>query len=85
MIDGVLGIWKELTPAYPQFHQDDKTTSLLWTEFCKDFSEFYDNYERDVKVYGDSHGVLSSKGIPLPNAYIISCYPLVYVPKLSSP
>lgn len=75
MRDGVLGTWKQLTPAYPQFHQDDKTTSLLWTEFREDFSGFYENYERDVKAHGNSHGVLSSKGIPLSNAYIISCIP----------
>lgn len=75
MEDGVLGIWDQLTPAYPVFHQDDKTTSLLWTEFEEDFSAFYENYERDTKAHGDSHGVLTSKGIPLSNAYIISCIP----------
>lgn len=65
MIDGVLGIWKELTPAYPVFHQDDKTTSLLWTDFEEVFSAFYENYERDSKAYGHSHAILTSKGIPL--------------------
>lgn len=27
--DSILGYWDCLTPAYPQFHKDDKTTSLL--------------------------------------------------------
>ena len=73
--DGVLGHWQTLTPAYPQFHEDDKTTSLLWTEHDECFQTFYKEYMEDIKKHGSSHGILSSKGIPLPNAYIISCIP----------
>jgi chloramphenicol O-acetyltransferase type A len=73
--DGVLGHWDYLTPAYPQFHEDDKTTSLLWTEYNDDFTKFYNQYLADTKLHGQSHGILSSKGLPLPNAYIISCIP----------
>lgn len=42
--DGVLGYWDTLTPAYPQFHADDKTTSLLWTEYNEKFAYFYNAY-----------------------------------------
>ncbi|AOT71305.1 CatA-like O-acetyltransferase [Geosporobacter ferrireducens] len=73
--DDILGHWDFLTPAYPQFHDDDKTTSLLWTEYCNDFMTFYSNYIDDTKRYGDSHGILSAKGIPPASAYIISCIP----------
>lgn len=73
--DGVLGHWKHLTPAYPQFHEDDKTTSLLWTEYHEKFSVFYENYIKDTAEYGESHGIVSAKGNPLPNAYVISCIP----------
>lgn len=73
--DGNVGYWDNLTPAYPQFHEDDKTVSLLWTEFNDDFSVFYRNYIDDTAQYGNSHGILSSKGIPLANAYVISCIP----------
>lgn len=73
--DGVLGHWKNLTPAYPMFHDDDKTTSLLWTEYNDCFRTFYNQYMEDTQMFGDSHGILSSKGLPLPNAYIISCIP----------
>jgi len=73
--DGVLGHWDNLTPAYPQFHQDDKTTSLLWTEYDDNFAIFYERYIEDTVKHGNSHGILTSKGIPLPNAYIISCIP----------
>lgn len=73
--DDVLGYWDFLTPLYPQFHDDDKTTSLLWTEYSKDFMTFYNNYIEDTKLYGNSHGFLSSKGIPPASAYVISCIP----------
>ncbi len=73
--DGVLGHWQTLTPAYPQFHEDDKTTSLLWTEYEPCFESFYKSYINDTKTHGSSHGILSSKGVPPANAYIISCIP----------
>lgn len=73
--DGILGFWDSLTPAYPQFHEDDKTTSLLWTEFNQDFAVFYHQYLYDTAQHGTSHGLLSSKGAPPPNAYVISCIP----------
>lgn len=73
--DGVLGHWQALTPAYPQFHDDDKTTSLLWTEYNDCFQNFYDRYLDDTKKHGSSHGILSSKGIPPANTYVISCIP----------
>lgn len=73
--DGVLGYWETLTPLYPQFHEDDKTTSLLWTEYDDCFQVFYDRYMEDTRVYGSSHGILSSKGMPPANGYVISCIP----------
>lgn len=73
--DGILGYWDCLTPAYPQFHEDGKTTSLLWTEYNDNFPEFYNQYLTDTKLHGESHGILSSKGVPPANAYIISCIP----------
>lgn len=73
--DGVLGYWETLTPAYPQFHEDDKTTSLLWTEYDDCFQRFHQAYMDDTGTCGDSHGILTAKGAPPPNAYIISCIP----------
>lgn len=73
--NGVVGYWDNLTPTYPQFHDDDKTTSLLWTEYDGCFTTFYKSYLEDTMEHGNSHGILSSKGIPLPNAYIVSCIP----------
>lgn len=73
--NGEVGYWDHLTPVYPQFHDDDKTTSLLWTEYDDSFQVFYRSYLEDTRHYGDSHGILSAKGIPLANAYIVSCIP----------
>lgn len=73
--DGVLGYWENLTPIYPQFHEDDGTTSLLFSEYKESFKEFYNGYIEDTKRYGNDHGILTSKGIPLPNSYVISCIP----------
>lgn len=73
--DEVLGAWEYLSPVYPQFHEDDKTTSLLWTEYNSNFAEFYHQYIADTKQHGQSHGILSSKGVPTPNSYVISCIP----------
>jgi len=73
--NGVVGYWDYLTPVYPQFHEDDKTTSLLWTEYDDNFQMFYRSYLEDTRQYGDSHGILSAKGLPLANAYIVSCIP----------
>ena len=36
---------------------------------------FYENYVDDTLMYGERHGLLSGKGIPFPNAYIVSCIP----------
>lgn len=73
--DGVVGHWDYLTPTYPQFHDDTKSTTLLWTEYDKDFGVFYDRYIYDTKTYGDDHGMITRKGAPPANSYVISCMP----------
>lgn len=73
--EGELGYWNCLNPVYPQLHSDNNTTSLLWTEYNDSFKEFYQNYIEDVKKYGNDHGILTSKGAPPSNGYIVSCIP----------
>lgn len=73
--DDVLGYWDTLTPFYPIFHKDDKTITFLWTEYNEDFKVFYNNYIADMTQHGDSHGIMSSKGVPPSNNYIIACVP----------
>ena len=76
--DGRIGFYSYLTPLYAVFHNDNKTFSLMWTEFDDDFSQFYAAYMRDKSNFGDNHGILSKKDVlPPPNAYTVSCLPWI--------
>lgn len=75
-VDGNIGYWDTLTPLYPTFHDDDKTISLMWTEFSDDFHTFYDEYMKNKAQNKDNKGILSVPGaMPPPNAYPISVIP----------
>ena len=39
-----VGYYDILTPFYPTFHDDDKTISMLWTEYSPSLSEFHEAY-----------------------------------------
>lgn len=74
----VLGYWDSLTPLYASFHEDDKTISLIWTEYADDFSVFYQRYLENQRQYGDNHGVLSQyPALPPESSCIISCVPWI--------
>ena len=53
--DGQLGYYDILTPLYAAFHDDDKTFSLMWTEYHEDFTVFYQNYMQNQIQYGGNH------------------------------
>ena len=77
-VDGTVGHYDFLTPLYATFHDDDKTFSLMWTEYDEDFGIFYDEYINNQDTFGQNHGILARKGeIPPPNAYTVSCIPWV--------
>jgi chloramphenicol O-acetyltransferase type A len=73
--DGVLGFYETLTPLYACFHEDDKTISLMWTEYSSSFEAFYSAYLIDAKENGGKHGILSKPSLPPENCYIVSCVP----------
>ena len=76
--DGQLGYYDTLTPLYATFHEDDKTFSLIWTEYEEDFMTFYHNYLQNQEQYGGNHGILAQAGqLPPPNAYTVSCVPWI--------
>lgn len=76
--DGVLGYYNVLTPLYAAFHDDDKTFSLMWTEYDDSFPAFHAAYLADKARWGGHHGVLAKEGqLPPPNAYTVSCLPWV--------
>lgn len=73
--DDMLGYWDCRIPFYPVLHEDDKTITFLWTEYDEDFEVFYKSYISDMAQHGKSHGIMSSKGAPPSNNYIIACIP----------
>lgn len=76
--DGILGYYDTLTPLYATFHDDDKTFSLMWTEYDEHFPTFYAAYLRNQERFGGNHGVLAKPQTPPPaNAYTVSCIPWV--------
>lgn len=76
--DGQVGYYDTLTPLYAAFHDDDKTFSLMWTEFQEDFSAFHAAYLRNQQTYGQNHGVLAQADqVPPPNAYTVSALPWI--------
>ena len=75
--DNVLGYYDTLTPLYASFHEDDKTFSLMWTEFDNDLSVFHQRYCDNQQQYSRSHGVLCQPGIPPENAYTVSTLPWI--------
>lgn len=73
-----LGYYHTLTPLYAQFHDDDKTISLMWTEYDEDYTVFYRNYCENQIHFGQNHGVLCQPMAPPPaNAYTVSCVPWI--------
>lgn len=76
--DEQLGYFDTLTPLYATMHPDDRTISLMWTEYQEDFPAFYRQYLENQRRFGGQHGVLSQPQTPPPpNAYTVSCLPWV--------
>lgn len=75
--DGVLGYYDTLTPLYASFHEDDKTFSLLWTEFDEDLVVFHQRYCENQARFGGNHGVLCRPDMPPENAYTVSALPWI--------
>ncbi|HYE83198.1 MAG TPA: CatA-like O-acetyltransferase [Clostridia bacterium] len=77
-VDEVLGYWDFLTPLYATFHEDDKTISLMWTEYSESFPIFYKRYLENQHQYGSNHGILAQpECLPPANSYTVSALPWV--------
>ena len=76
--DGQLGTYDTLTPLYAVFHEDNKTFSMMWTEFQPSFPAFYRAHLEKQARYGGNHGFLAQPDTPPPaNAYTVSCVPWI--------
>jgi chloramphenicol O-acetyltransferase type A len=74
--EGKLGYWERMTPNFTIFHNDNKTFSSIWTEFANDFHIFYENYQDDMKLYGDVKGFFVKEHEPM-NTFPISSIPWI--------
>ena len=73
-----LGVYDSLTPLYAVFHEDDRTFSLMWTEYSADFGTFLQAYLENRQRFGAQHGILAQAGmLPPANAYTVSCVPWI--------
>ena len=76
--DGVLGYYDTLTPLYASFHDDDKTFSLMWTEYDDDLAVFHKRYVENQQQFAQNHGVVCQPQTPPPaNAYTVSTVPWI--------
>lgn len=55
LVDGELGYYDAINPAYTMFHADSETFSSIWTEYDTDFGVFYERYLADLARFGDVH------------------------------
>ncbi len=76
--DEMVGFYQMLTPLYACFHEENKTISLMWTEYNESFSAFHQAYLEDAAAYGGRLGLLSKPGLPPENSYIVSCIPWIH-------
>ena len=81
-----LGVYDTLTPLYAAFHQDDKTFSMMWTEFDPDFSAFYRAYLENQTRFSANHGILAQPETPPPRQRLHRLLrPLGVLPALRRP
>ncbi|MEW4109780.1 type A chloramphenicol O-acetyltransferase [Bacillus cereus group sp. BfR-BA-01399] len=71
---GRLGFWEYMIPSFTIFHNDNKTFSNLWTEYESNFYSFYENYQDDMRLYGNVKELSPKKQEPQ-NTFPISCIP----------
>lgn len=76
--DGQLGYFETLVPLYAVMHPDDRTISLMWTDYSNSFKDFCHQYMENRRKFGGTHGILSQPQTPPPqNAYTVSCLPWI--------
>lgn len=72
--NGELGIYDEMIPCYTIFHKDTKTFSNIWTKYTPNINDFYDEYENDLKQYGNKKELNAKPNIPS-NIFNVSMIP----------
>lgn len=80
---GELCVWNQLNPNYTVFHDDDKTFSDCWTSYSDDFTVFYQNIIKDMKMAEGKRGIKAKENQPA-DFYCISCVPWIPFTSCSS-
>lgn len=57
--NGQVGVFSEMLPCYTIFHKETETFSSIWTEFTADYTEFLQNYQKDIDAYGERKGIVA--------------------------
>ena len=63
-----------MLPCYTVFHKETETFSSIWTEFTADYTEFLQNYQKDIDAFGERMG-MSAKPNPPENTFPVSMIP----------
>lgn len=74
--NGNVGLFDWMSPMYTIFQKDTGTFTSIWTEYCPNFSEFYQNYMIDIQTYSSVKQFLA-KSNPPANIFTISSIPWV--------
>lgn len=74
LVDGVLGVYDDMHPAYTVFNKESKTFSGIWTEFDPSYAAFLAAYERDSALYSAAVSYAPKPNTP-PNSFNVSMMP----------
>lgn len=85
MKEGKLGIYDEVHPVFPLFHEDDKSLSNLWLEYKPDFADFYKDYQWVLETYGQERRFYARRDKVMPeNTFVASYMPWLKFTSFSS-
>lgn len=76
-VDGQLGCFDYLNPSFAVLHDDDKTMSNMWVQYSDSFKEFAANYQKDMNLYKDNHGIVAKPAPPPANSCMIGMVPWI--------
>lgn len=72
--EGKLIIYDTMNPCYTIFHKENNTFSNIWSSYNDDFNIFNNEYEKDLKEYGNILKFISKNNTPN-NCYNVSMIP----------
>lgn len=79
-LEGNVGIWDVVHPSYIIFHEDDESTTRIYTPWTKDYETFYKASCADLDRYENTKG-FSIENVP-PNIFDVSCLPWIHYKSL---